>query len=163
MRYFLIVFLTIFSFTTFAQTGEPLLQDTPLREDQLPPQVSSQFQKHNPEIEHATWTQEGENYAASYEKEGKNIRSEYNYDGTWIGDFRPIDMSEVPSAVIQQVEEEFSDYQIQETYSVETEEGRLYQFLVSDGTDENSIRFDEDGNQVEIGESLDNEIMEDSK
>lgn len=166
--------LSFFSFIVYAQVNNndetthtseetSLLPDTHLGKEILPPQVSTGFLNRNPEIEHAKWSQDGENYAATFEKEGTTIRSEYNYDGTWIGDFTVIEKSEVPSAVIQQVEHDYQNKNIEDIYKVETEDGVLYQFSLSNGADENIVRFDNEGNQVEIGESLNNKKMDDSE
>jgi len=138
-----------------------LLPDTHLGKEILPPQVSTGFLNRNPEIKHANWAQDGENYIVTYEREGETMLSKYNYDGTWTGDFSPIEKDDVPDAVSQQLERDYQEHQIEEAFKVETEEGVHYQFVVSDETGENSIRFDAEGNQVEIGESMNNEIMED--
>jgi hypothetical protein len=147
--------------TTTSPIGSSLDPDTPLQEDQLPPQVASGFHNRNPEIEHATWYQNGENYAATFEKGGETLRSEFNYDGTWIGDYRNIDETEIPGPVKQQLDKDYQGYQIEEAFSVETEEGIMYQFSVSDGMQENTLRFDSEGNEVEIAESMNNKKMED--
>jgi uncharacterized protein YxeA len=157
----LVVFLQTIAVGQNNRSETSLIPETPLQEDQLPPQVSSEFQINNPEVKHATWTQNGENYVATFESEGAVVRSEYNYDGTWIGNFHPVDEAEIPAAVKKQLDKNYQGQQIEEAYKVETQEGIHYQFSVSDGEQENYIRFDPDGNQVEIAESMNNEKMED--
>ncbi len=171
MKKYFLPFLFCISFNLSAQINEmgdlaldedkeSLLFDVPLREENLPPQVSSQFHDKYPAIEQATWTQNGENYAATFNHNGQAVRSEYNYDGAWIGDFTVIDLEKVPEAVKNQFSETLQGYDVQEAFEVKTEEGTLYQFLVSDGDQQESVRFDEEGKQVEIAESMDNAVKE---
>lgn len=173
MKKLLLVFTVLFlSITAFAQLNKDdknptnrddtsILPDTHLGKGILPPQVSTEFLNRNPEIEHAEWIQDGENYIATFEKDGENVRSEFNYDGTWIGDFSAVDEHDIPAAVKQQLDSDFQEYTITESYKVETDEGVHYHFLVSDGNDENAVRFDAEGNQVEIAESMNNEKKDD--
>lgn len=166
-------FLTFFSVTAFAQlnkadtTGHTtphnnLLPDTHLGKGILPPQVSTGFLDRNPEIEHATWEQDGENYIANFEKDGKKMRTKYNYDGTWIADFILIDISEVPEVITKKVETEHNNKNVEEVYKLESEDGIRYQLSVSDGTEETSLRFDEEGNEVEIAEDTNTENVNDN-
>lgn len=116
---------------------------------QVPVQVKQAFTQKFPTAKKAKWDKEN---ATEWEVEFKMNHQEYSAnfatDGTWKETEYEIKKSDIPTAVKQTLNTDFTGYDIEEVEVSETPEGKVYEFALEKGENDLEVAIAPDGSVV---------------
>ena len=76
---------------------------------------------------------------------GITYSANFLIDGSWMETEYEIKESEIPSAILSELELQFEGYEIEEAEISETAIGRFYQLELEKGEEKIEVKFDEKG------------------
>jgi len=117
--------------------------------DKVPQAVKDAFSKKFPTAQKVGWDKESE---TEWEAEFKMNKMEYSAnflsDGTWKETEHEIEVSDVPSNVMESLTANFPDYEVEEAEISETASGMVYEFAIEKGESELEVAIDSTGKVV---------------
>lgn len=130
--------IVIVCFTACGQTGKD-----------LPSEVKTAFSRKFPDATGVKWDKESDTeWEAEFKLNGTEYTASFDPAGTWMETEYEITSVDIPTAVKSKLDNEFSDYKIEESVVSETPEGKVYEFELKAGKEEMDITIDMSGNVV---------------
>ncbi|WP_421871035.1 PepSY-like domain-containing protein [Marinoscillum sp.] len=121
------VLLTIFvTMLSCAQSG-----------DQVPEKVLSAFNAKFPDAKKVEWEMEDEQeWEAEFKMDGRDYSANFSVAGEWMETEYAIESSELPTAVMTALNENYAAFEIEEAELAETKEGTSYELELEVGDEE---------------------------
>ena len=129
----------------------------------VPGKVKESFKKLYPTVSQVNWSKEGnEEFEASFTSDGKDISLVFEEDGELIETETAINLSELPSGVVNFVEKYYPEYSITETAKIINSKGVLtFEAEVSKENFRKDLLFNESGKFIEKNKSENENESED--
>lgn len=89
------------------------------------------------------WDKEGENYEASFAQKGKEISVVFDGIGSILETEREIKKSELPTAILDVLKRDYSDFELEEAAQIESKGVITYETEVEKGKMSLELVFDE--------------------
>ena len=135
----LIVVLAIISLESCAKTG----MDVPVK-------AKTAFSQKFPDATNVKWQKENDNeWEAEFTWNEKEYSANFDNQGTWMETEYKISTDEIPVAVKTTLDEEFSEYTIEESELSETAVGKIYEIELKKGEVELEVTIDMKGNVIQ--------------
>lgn len=117
--------------------------------DKVPQKVKDAFEAKFPHAKSVKWEQEekGE-WEAEFKMQGVEFSANFNEDGTWMETEHELENGDLPKAVADRLNTDFSGFEIEEAEMVEREEGVFYEVELEKGKTETKLLVDDNGNVV---------------
>lgn len=125
----------LFSFTTCGQSGKG-----------VPPSVKSAFTQKFSKATNVKWGRENDKeWEAKFKMDDRNYSANFDNTGVWMETEYIISKKEIPVSVISSIAKEFPGYKTRESEVSETEEGKVFEFILSKGKEKMEVTFSIDG------------------
>jgi len=135
---FIFIFVTLVISQTFAQKAA-----------QVPEQVKNSFSQNFPKASNVKWSKENENeWEAEFKQEGKEFSANFKSDGTWLETEQEIAKSDIPNAVKNTLDSQFTGYKIEEAEISKSAEGSVYEFELEKGESNMEVAISAEGKVV---------------
>ena len=97
----------------------------------VPANVKSAFSEKFSNVSKVKWSQENkQEWEAEFKKDGKNYSANFDNSGNWKETEYEISKKEIPAAVQSTLKKEFQGYKTEESEVSETNEGKMYEFML---------------------------------
>lgn len=117
-----------------------------LKKADVPDAVMSAFNSAHPDARDVEWEKEGEYYEVEFEEGRVEMEIVYDIEGNVIETEIEIDVSDLPDAIVKYINDNYSDYKIDEAEKIENGEGVLYEVEIEYKRSELELMFDGNGN-----------------
>lgn len=145
-------FLTLITTLSIVFTMQSCAQKS--EEEKVPEKVLNAFKQKFPEAKIVECEMEGESeWEAGFKLNGKEYSSNFNTDGEWIETGYEIDNSEIPTNILSLIDQNFSEYEIEEFEIIESPSGKSYKAELEIDEKEVEVLFDSQGNIITKRES----------
>ena len=125
---------------------------------QVPEEVQIAFKAKFPKAKKVEWEREDDSeWEAEFKWNGKKYSAAFNNDGEWLETEHEIEESEIPSNIRAVLDENFSDYEIEESEMAETANGQAYELEIEVDEEEFEVIIDSNGNLTKKAESEEDE------
>ena len=115
----------------------------------VPEKVKTNFTGKFPEAQKVKWEKENATeWEAEFKLNGTPYSANFNADGTWMETEYEIKESEIPPAVKQTLDRDYTGYEIEESEVTETPEGTFYEFALEKDESELKVSISADGTVV---------------
>lgn len=105
--------------------------------DQVPEKVKNAFTQKFPKAKKVEWEMEDEQeWEAEFKMDGKDYSANFSVAGEWMETEYAIESTELPTAVITALNENYADYEIEKAELAETKEGTSYELELEVGDEE---------------------------
>lgn len=92
-----------------------------LENKEVPEKVLTAFNARFPDVKRAEWEKESASvWEAEFKRDGKDYSSNFNIDGSWLETEYEIKASEIPANIRATLDQNFSDYEIEESEIADT-------------------------------------------
>lgn len=143
------VLLVAFSMRSHAQKSE---------RKSVPDKVLSAFNAKFPDAKKVEWEMENDTeWEAEFKWNGVEYSANFSTNGEWRETEYEIKKSDIPSNIRAILDQNFSDYEIEEPEVVETPSGKSYEMEVEAGEDEYEVTIDANGKLTKKKESEEND------
>jgi hypothetical protein len=113
----------------------------------VPEKVLTAFNAKFPDAKEAEWEMENESeWEAEFKSNGQEYFANFSTEGEWLETEYEIKESEIPSSVRAILDQNFSDYEIEESEIAETPMGKSYEMEIETGEEEFEVTIDAKGN-----------------
>ncbi|PIB34966.1 hypothetical protein BFP72_05950 [Reichenbachiella sp. 5M10] len=132
----------------------------------VPEKVLSAFKAKFPDAKKVEWEMENDTeWEAEFKRNGKEYSANFGTDGEWSETEYEIKASEIPANIRAILDQNFSDYEIEEPEVTETPQGNSYEMEIEAGEEEFEVAIDTKGKltKKKEEEDEDNEEDEDDK
>lgn len=111
--------------------------------------VNSTFSQQFPKASEVSWTVKDNLYEASFQLDGKAMTADYRKSGMWLQKAWPVQKSDMPKVIREEMNNPYSAYTIQHIQEMEKWDGQYFYKIsaVKDGKDYDLL-FEEQGNLV---------------
>lgn len=139
------VLLVAFSMQSYAQKSDS---------KNVPEKVLSAFNAKFPDAKKVEWEMESDSeWEAEFKWNGKEYSANFSTDGEWRETEYEIKESEIPSNIRVILDQNFSDYEIEDPEISETSTGKSYEMEIEAGEEEYEVTIDTKGNLTKKKES----------
>ncbi len=108
--------------------------------------VKTAFNQKFPNAKQVSWDMESETeWEAEFKQDGNEYSANFSSDGMWKETEHEIKKSDIPQAVKMTLENEFSEYKIEESEISETAKGTVYEFELENGETSMEVAISKDG------------------
>ena len=112
----------------------------------VPANIKTAFSKKFPKATKVKWEKENDKeWEAEFKINGKEYSANFNTNENWLETEYKIKKSEIPTAVINTLDNEFADYEIEETEISETVDGKVYEFELEKNETDMEVTIDPNG------------------
>lgn len=126
-----------------------------LNHKSIPEPVRKSFAAEFPDTEDIEWEKEGEHYEAEYEEKGVEKTVILDANGKIIATTTEISVDDLPRAIVDYVNNNYSGHAIDEAERGENEEGSFFEVEIEKDDLEIELMFDKEGNFM--SEAIENE------
>ncbi|XOV91545.1 MAG: PepSY-like domain-containing protein [Bacteroidota bacterium] len=120
----------------------------------VPEKVLSAFNAKFPDAKKVEWEMENDSeWEAEFKWNAKEYSANFSADGKWRETEYEIKESEIPSNIRAILDQNFSDYEIEEPVVAETPSGRSYEMEIEEGEEEYEVTIGSKGNLTKKKES----------
>ena len=120
----------------------------------VPEKVLSAFNAKFPDAKKAEWEMENDSeWEAEFKWNGKEYSANFSTEGEWRETEYEIKESEIPSNIRAILDQNFSDYEIEDSEIAETPSGKSYEMGVEVGEEEYDVTIDSKGKLTKKKES----------
>lgn len=131
------VLLFAFGIQSCAQKSDP---------KKVPEQVLSAFKAKFPDVEKAKWERENDTeWEAEFKMDGIEYSASFTTKGRWKETENEIKKSEIPANISTILDQNFTDYDIEEAEMGEGPSGKFYEFEIETDHDEFEVMIDSQG------------------
>jgi hypothetical protein len=124
----------------------------------VPEKVLSAFNAKFPDAKKVEWDMEKDTeWEAEFKWNGKEYSANFSTDGEWRETEYEIKETEIPSNIRAILDQNFSDYEIEEPEVADTPSGKSYEMEVEVGEEEYEVTIDPKGNLTKKKKSEENE------
>tara|TARA_R110001592_G_scaffold162584_2_gene395988 strand:+ start:122049 stop:122519 length:471 start_codon:yes stop_codon:yes gene_type:complete len=124
----------------------------------VPDKVLSAFNAKFPDAKKVEWEMESDSeWEAEFKWNGKEYSANFSTDGEWRETEYGIKETEIPSNIRAILDQNFSDYEIEEPEVAETSSGKSYEMEIEVGKEEYEVTIDTKGNLTKKKESEEND------
>jgi hypothetical protein len=124
----------------------------------VPEKVLSAFNAKFPDAKKVEWEMEKDTeWEAEFKWNGKEYSANFSTDGEWRETEYEIKETEIPSNIRAILDQNFSDYEIEEPEVADTPSGKSYEMVVEVGEEEYEVTIDPKGNLTKKKKSEENE------
>jgi hypothetical protein len=124
----------------------------------VPEKVVSAFNVKFPDAKKVEWEMENDSeWEAEFKWNGKEYSANFSTDGEWHETEYEIKETEIPSNIRAILDQNFSDYEIEEPEVAETPSGKSYEMEIKVGEEEYEVAIDTKGNITKKKESEEND------
>jgi len=111
-----------------------------------PALVKAAFEQKFKDVVNVNWGSENATeWEAEFSLDDVDYTANFNAEGIWLETEYQIPESDVPEAVLQTLENDFTDYEIGESEISETAEGMKYEFLINTLEEEYEVSISSEG------------------
>jgi uncharacterized membrane protein YkoI len=121
----------------------------------VPSLVLNAFQQKFPKASDVEWEKKGDLYEVEFDLGIHDHKALIDAAGKIVKYKEEINASDLPAAVKEAVQKDFSKYKIDEAKRIETNGSVLYKVELKNGKEDKKVYFGEDGKIVEATPSLD--------
>lgn len=149
--------------TSSAQVSDVSEEATVVEASQVPPTITSSFDSKYEGVQNADWSMENEVYKAKFDKEGKEMHAEFSPEGEWLETATIVKEEDLPASASEFITQNYAEFEIEKSKKIETAEETTYMVKVKNDTEEASLYFDENGNNIDDGmgeENIEKEVEE---
>ncbi len=119
-----------------------------------PEKVLTSFKTKFPDAKKVEWEMENDSeWEAEFKWNGKEYSANFSIEGQWIETEYQIKDSEIPSSIRAILDQNFSDYEIEDPEIAETPTGTSYEMEIEEGEEEYEVTIDTKGNLTKKKES----------
>jgi len=123
------------------------------KHEKAPEKIVTAFNKKFPNATKVKWEREHENeWEAEFKMDGQSYAASFDANGMWQETEREIKKSEIPTEIMAILDQNFSDYDIDEAEVVETAKGKGYEFEIEVNDEEFEVAIDANGNLTKTKE-----------
>ncbi|MCB0855151.1 MAG: PepSY-like domain-containing protein [Bacteroidetes bacterium] len=140
MKNVLIILALLFTLWTqsCAQTSE---------NQHVPEKVKTAFSQKFPKAKKVKWEKENESeWEAEFKMDGKEYSANFSLNGDWMETEYEIKESAIPANIKTILDNNFSNYEIEEAEMAETSSGNSYEFEIEQGEEVFEVVIDAQGN-----------------
>lgn len=120
----------------------------------VPEKVLSAFNAKFPDAKKVDWEMENDTeWEAEFNWNGIEYSANFSIEGQWIETEYEIKESEIPLNIRAILDQNFSDYEIEDPEIAETPSGKLYEMEIEAGEEEYEVTIDTEGNLTKKKES----------
>ena len=124
----------------------------------VPEKVAAAFTSKFPTVTGVTWEMESEReWEATFRMGGTFYSANFSVNGKWKETERKVQQEEIPSGILSVLDEDFTDYKIEEAELVETPKGTFYEFGIEAGKEEFEVIIDINGKRITKATSKEND------
>lgn len=124
----------------------------------VPEKVLSAFNTKFPDAKKVEWEMENDSeWEAEFKWNGAEYSANFSTNGEWRETEYEIKETEIPSNIRAILDQNFSDYKIEEPEVAETPSGRSYEMEIEVGKEEYEVTIDTQGNLTKKKESEEND------
>lgn len=135
-RFGLSILFLFFAVAIFAQNGN------------VPAAVKNAFSAKYPNVE-PTWIQANDGFRANFVKEGKDICALFHDNGDYINSATKVNLTDLPSAIQNDIQTRFSNYQLVECRILSNADGSInYEYQYQSNNMNVEVFFDAAGTIV---------------
>ena len=141
-----------------------LTQFSCAQDTKVPAKIASAFKVKFPQIESPKWEKENDSsWEADYYVNGQKYSASFSQNGEWISTENEIKVSMLPQSVIDLMDNQFTDYDIDEVERVETPRGEAYEIEIEVGDEEFVVNIDAKGKLTKLKDDDDNKEEEEEE
>ncbi len=138
----LLILIVLFAFAASASAQQTDTSGAPIN-------AVKAFKTAHPQAENVTWDKEGINYEANYKESGKDYSVVITSAGKILETEQEISTSELPSGVIQYLNNNYHGYSLKGAARIEDDKGNIkYEAEINNGKASKDVMFDKDGNPL---------------
>jgi hypothetical protein len=115
-------------------------------EVKVPEKVKTSFNDKFPNAKKVEWEKEKDTeWEAEFKIDGQEFSAKFSSTGEWMETEQEVKKSEVPSAVLDILDQNFTGYEIEEVESVETPSDKSFEFEIEVDEEEFEVMIDSNG------------------
>tara|TARA_R100000935_G_C2794954_1_gene147737 strand:- start:548 stop:985 length:438 start_codon:yes stop_codon:yes gene_type:complete len=114
-------FAALALFTTAAVSAQDLSVD------QIPTDLSNNFQKAYPNASDVEWEKEGMNFKVEFDNEKMENEIWYSTEGTMVKSEMEIDENDLPSAISEMIKSKYPEYNVDEVDLINEDGKKMYE------------------------------------
>jgi len=126
-------------------------QENKESKDTVPEAVQKAFEKKYPGENDPDWELDDHDYWEShFKKDGEKYRADFNADGSWVETENDIKTKELPNAILEIIEKNYSEYKITEVeHVISASKGEFYDVEFKQKGKNKDVMFKKDGSIIE--------------